>query len=168
VGAIVLKEGHLIVYSAAVLFLLLSIFFLHKKEVAKSAICFGFTMTIFYASILPSVAHPPVPVSEFANFYKEKRALFTYRLSPVTFSDSLHLDVSEIRDTDSLRRSIEEGGLVIIRNEEYLLNSFTVEPLMKWKRWRRRVPVSEVIKSILEQKTETLQEEMLLVGYKSF
>ena len=172
-AAIVLVDAQLVFSFAASLLIFAAAAALMQGRGASAVpfILYGLALIPFYTVILPSVNFPVIPEKE-AKPIVSNKPLYSYGVSPLKFSDALDRDISEITRPERLQRAIaEKGGAVIMTRATFEdLHSELkqmVEIRLQWKRWRRRVPFSEVVGALMERHPEAIQETVYLITAKS-
>ncbi|MGR9107529.1 MAG: ArnT family glycosyltransferase [Gammaproteobacteria bacterium] len=127
----------------------------------------GLSMVPLYTHIFPSINFEIIPVEQTLAIIGE-RPINSYRISPLKFSNALGKDVYEILEPENLEEPIAAGGLVILSQEDYKVLDPEMRTqtniLLRWKRWRRRIPFDEFFRAIFAGKPESLHEEVFLIG----
>jgi Dolichyl-phosphate-mannose-protein mannosyltransferase len=171
-AAIVLVDAQLLFSLAAGLLILAAALLLMKRRGSSAVpfILYGLALTPFYTVILPSVNFPVIPEKE-AKPIVSGKPLYSYEVSPLKFSDALDRDIREITRPERLQQAIEKGGAVIMTRATFdeLRSELKqmVEIRLQWRRWRRRVPFSEVVDALIRRRPEAIQETVYLIMAKS-
>ena len=131
---------------------------------------------LFYIWVIPAMNFEIIPTDE-ARTVIGQRSVMTFLLRSQRFEDLLHREIQQISVfgkgpwQQEFKKVVDDGGYAIIQSKHYK----TLNPLltksgmvcMKWKRWRRRLPVNQVVKALYTGKTDDLQEDLYLIGRKS-
>lgn len=127
----------------------------------------GCSLIPLYTHIFPSINFEIIPVKR-TLMISSGKPLYSYRISPLKFSNALEREVHEILDAEKLSQPIAEGGLVIIAEEEYRALNTTLRNRTKvsleWKRWQRRIPFDKFFHAVFNGTPEQLHQNVLLIS----
>ncbi|MGH8553772.1 MAG: hypothetical protein ACRERS_10795, partial [Methylococcales bacterium] len=151
---------------ACVLAIGAAIFILRAKK-TTAMILAGLSLAPLYTHIFPSINFEIIPIEKTLEIAAGK-SIYSYRISPLKFSNALGTDVHELLEPEDLRQPLASAGLVIITEEDYqLLDRVTrarTKILLEWKRWRRRIPYEKFFGAILTGAPEQLHQQVLLIS----
>ena len=167
---IVENDKRILLMVAPLLIVAAGVSFIWRSEKTVPIVLYGAALVPFHITILPTLNLPVIPVEQ-ALAITDSRALYSYKLSPLRFSDALDQPVSEVMQPELLQRLIiKKNGVAIMTSESYdqLAASFkqATEIRMQWPRWRRRIPIEEVYDALLRRDLKALQEAVYLVERK--
>lgn len=149
------------------LIVLAALLLLFRRSRILTPVLFGLATIPFYVALVPAINLEIIPVERTLEI-SQTRPLFSYRLAPLKFSDSLGRQISEVRDATSLRRAVGAQGVVIITQSslEGLGDDLgeDVSVLLEWKRWKRRLRFRDAYQALRADRIEDLQESVYLVA----
>lgn len=127
----------------------------------------GCSLIPLYTHIFPSINFEIVPVKRTLAISTGK-PLHSYRISPLKFANALDREVEEVLEPAELERSIDQGGFVIISEEEYRFLDDSLKNrskiLLEWKRWQRRIPFKKFYRAVFDGKPEQLHQNVFLIS----
>ncbi|MGH8556281.1 MAG: ArnT family glycosyltransferase [Methylococcales bacterium] len=141
--------------------------FVLRGRKSLAMILAGLSLAPLYTHIFPSINFEIIPIEKTLEIAAGK-SIYSYRISPLKFSNALGTDVHELLEPEDLRQPLASAGLVIITEEDYqLLDRVTrarTKILLEWKRWRRRIPYEKFFGAILTGAPEQLHQQVLLIS----
>ncbi len=166
-AAVLLDSGHFLSLVAAISVIAAAIVIIRTHKKVVPSLLVGFSMVLFYVNIMPTVNLEIIPVSKTLQIAGDQ-SLYSYKLSPLKFADSLERNVSEILEPRELQQNLANGGLVIITDDDLI----PLQPLLRgkakvkleWKRWRRRLAFTKVFEVLWARRTEELQQSVYLIA----
>jgi len=166
-AALLLDSGKFLSMAAAICVIAAAILLIRHHDTIIPCLLVGLSMLLFYVNIIPALNLEIIPVNRTLQIARDK-PLYSYNLSPLKFADSLGRNVAEVLEPDDLHRLLDNGGVVIITDDELSPLKPTlkddVKVVLEWKRWRRRLAFKKVFEAMLTQKTEEIQQSVYLIA----
>lgn len=141
--------------------------FILRGQKTPAMILAGLSLVPLYTHIFPSINFEIIPVEKTLEI-AAGQPIYSYRISPLKFSDALDRDVQELLEAGDVDRALAEGGRVILTAEDYQAFDQTItcdaKILLEWQRWRRRIPYGEFFGALWNGTPAQLHQRVLLIG----